>query len=64
MDDQKKTNEQLITELVGLRKRMSALEAEQTEREAIETELSGARARPRRQCVITANIRDGVFPAE
>ena len=45
MDDQKKTNKQLAAELVKLRQRISVLEAEQTGREAIETELSGARKR-------------------
>ena len=45
MDDQKKTNKQLVAELVKLRQRISVLEAEQTERKVIETELSGARKR-------------------
>jgi PAS domain S-box-containing protein len=45
MEDEKKTKEQLIDELVGLRKRISALEASETARKAIETELKGARQR-------------------
>jgi PAS domain S-box-containing protein len=45
MDDQKKTNKQLVAELVGLRRRIKALESVQTEREAIETELNSARQR-------------------
>ncbi|MBI4390856.1 MAG: hypothetical protein HY575_03145, partial [candidate division NC10 bacterium] len=45
MEDEKKTKEQLIDELVGLRQRISALEALETERKAIETELRDARQR-------------------
>jgi PAS domain S-box-containing protein len=47
MEDEKKTKEQLIDERVGLRQRISALEASETERKAIETELKGARQRLR-----------------
>ncbi|HEX7043018.1 MAG TPA: PAS domain-containing protein [Burkholderiales bacterium] len=46
MEDERKTKEQLVDELTGLRKRIDALEAlEKTERKAIETELQGARQR-------------------
>ncbi|HKC44040.1 MAG TPA: PAS domain-containing protein [Burkholderiales bacterium] len=45
MDDAKKTKEELVEEMVGLRKRVSALEALEDEREAIAAELTGARKR-------------------
>ena len=45
MEDEEKTKEQLIDELLGLRQRVTALEALETERKAIETELSGTRQR-------------------
>ena len=45
MDDAQKTQEELVAELGALRKRVSALEALENEREAIATELTGARKR-------------------
>ena len=45
MDDEQRSREQLVDELAALRKRVRALEALETEREAIETELSGTRQR-------------------
>ena len=45
MEGEKRTSRQLTTELEELRKRVRELEALQAGREAIETELSGARQR-------------------
>src|SRR5262245_52076625 len=45
MDDAQKTKEQLGEELLALRKRVSALEALEDEREAIATDLTGPRKR-------------------
>ena len=45
MEDEKKTRERLMEELIGLRQRISALEASETERKTIETDLRDARQR-------------------
>jgi len=45
MDDERKTTEQLVAELAGLRERVRALEALETEREAFEAELRSTRQR-------------------
>jgi PAS domain S-box-containing protein len=45
MDDENRTKKQLMDEPVGLRQRISAVEALDAERKAIETELTGARQR-------------------
>src|SRR5215467_8882894 len=45
MEDGKKTNRQLTAELAALRERIRELETLQAGREAMETELSGARQR-------------------
>lgn len=45
MDDERKTKDQLVKELIELRKRINLLEASEAERKAIETELTGTRQR-------------------
>lgn len=45
MDDERKSKDQLLKELIELRKRIALLEAAEAERKAIEAELTGTRQR-------------------
>lgn len=45
MDDERKTKDQLVKELIELRKRINLLEPSEAERKAIEAELTGTRQR-------------------